>query len=68
MKFDLTVLNILEATDKKKYRVSHQAHGVDDYVYAKDKNTAIGLVAKRHKKDVKKWQSRDGAIAKEVTD
>ena len=66
MKFDLIVFSILENTEKKLYRVTHQAHSVDDHVHAKDKNTAIALVARRHKKSVQKWQGRDGAIAKEV--
>jgi hypothetical protein len=66
MKFDLTVSSILEATDKKLFRVTHQAHSVDDHVHATDKNTAIALVARKHKKPIKQWQGRDGAIAKEV--
>ena len=66
MKFDLFVSNILEVTDKKLYRVTHQAYSVDDHVHATDKNSAIALIAKKHKKPIKQWQSRNGAIAKEV--
>jgi hypothetical protein len=68
MKFDLTVSKILEATDKKLYRVTHQAHSIDEYTHAKDKNEAIKNIAIKNKKSVKQWQGRDGAIAKEVKD
>ena len=67
MKFDLLVSSLLEETEKKLYKVTFLKYGIHgEYTRANDKEGAIKNIALKHKKNIKEFQGRDGAVAKLV--
>jgi len=67
MKFDLLVSVLLEATEKKLYKVTFLKYGINgEYTRAYKSEEAIENVARKHKKNVKEFQGINGAVAKLV--